>query len=125
MSKLKPKSIQTLDEILKNPKLSNTENYLKTHPTSNRNSARSSVTELLAKPAAQIYLEEHISKAKHKVVQLIDSDKEEIALRASESVLDRELGKPTQRTEVSTTGITLNIDLTNTLLTDVAEQAQE
>jgi hypothetical protein len=125
MSGLKHNSKKVLDIIAGQTKQNATQAYKEVHPDATDITARTNAHQLLQKPSAQIYLQKHIDKAKEKVVELIDSPKEQIALQASESVLDRALGKATQRTEVSTTGITLNIDLTNTLLTDVAEQAQE
>ena len=119
---LKQKSKETLDIIASDPKISNTEAYMRTHPTNNRNSARANVAELLAKPSAQIYLENHVNKAKETIVKLLDSDKEDIQFRAGEAILDRQLGKATQRTEVQTTGVTLHLDLTSALGTDTEQQ---
>lgn len=98
--------------MLKHPEISQTEAYLRHHNTNNRHTARHAVSELVAKPAAQIYLQEHINKAKQRVVTLVDSEKEDIALRASDSILDRALGKATQRTEQQTTVVSINLDLT-------------
>jgi len=112
---LKVKSKEVLDLIASNPKINGTDAYLAVHKTENRTTAASNVHQLLKKPEAQIYLEKHIEKAKNRIVSLVDSEKEEIALRASDSLLDRALGKATQRTEVSTTGVTLTIDLTSAL----------
>jgi hypothetical protein len=115
MPGLKQNSKKVLDIIAAQPKQNATQAYKEVHPDANQNTAMSNAYRLMQKPSAQIYLEEHINKAKRKVVELIDSEKEQIALQASESVLDRALGKATQRTEVTSTGITLNIDLTSAL----------
>jgi hypothetical protein len=112
---LKDKSKQVLDIIASNPKINNTDAYLAVHKTDNRVSAATNAYKLLQKPEAQIYLEKHIQRAKNRVVQLVDSEKEEIALRAADSLLDRALGKATQRVEQTTTGVTLTIDLTSAL----------
>lgn len=117
-AKLTRKQKAFADTLINNPKLSATKAALKTYNTTDRTTASVIATENLAKPSIQIYLDKHIEKAKSKVVQLIDSDKEEIALRAADSVLDRALGKATQRTEVTTQGITLNIDLTSSIDSD-------
>lgn len=50
-------------------------------------------------------MQKHVDKAKKKIVQLVDSDREEIALKASESILDRNLGKALTRTN------SLNVDI--------------
>lgn len=113
---LKTKTKAFADELLANPKISQTEAYIKTHQTNNRKSASVSASKLLAKPSVLIYLEEHTNMARKRIVSLVDgASKEEIQLRASQDILDRTYGKPTQRAEVVTTGITLNIDLTSAL----------
>lgn len=112
---LKPKSRQVLDIIALDPKISATEAYLKVHGTDNRTTATTNAYKLLRKPESQIYLQKHIDRARNTVVELLDSKKDDIRLRSADSILDRALGKPTQRTEVETTGITLNIDLTSAL----------
>lgn len=97
------------------PALNQTEAYKQIHANASDNTARNNASQLLKKPEAQIYLQEHISKARNKVVSLIDDEKSDIALRASEAILDRALGKAVQRSEVHSTGVTLTIDLTSSL----------
>jgi hypothetical protein len=46
------------------------------------------------------------------IVDLLKADKDEVKLAASKDILDRVHGKATQKIEQSTTGVTLNIDLT-------------
>lgn len=109
---MKPKTKNFIETLLANPKTSATQAYIDTHHTNNRASARASASKLLATPNAQLYLQEHITKARDTVIELMDSNKEEIALRASESVLDRQLGKPTQQHIVSNKSVEIHIDLT-------------
>jgi len=109
---LKENSKRTLDIIAGQKKQNATAAYKEVHPNASDITAAVNSYRLLQKPEAQIYLEKHITKARNKVVQLVESKKEGIALQASEAVLDRALGKATQRTEVQTTGVTINIDLT-------------
>lgn len=117
--KLTRKQKAFADELVANPKQSATKAVLKTYNVKPiGSSARTIAAQNLAKPSIQLYLDKHVQKAKNRVVELIDSDKEDIALRASDSILDRTLGKATQRTEVQTTGVTLTIDLTNALTVD-------
>jgi hypothetical protein len=104
--KLHPKVKAFADELINNPKINHTEAYIKTHKTNNRNAAKVNASKTLTNPNVQIYLNKHIDKARNRIVQLIDSDKENISLQASESVLDRALGKPVQQTQ----NINLNID---------------
>jgi len=108
---LKVKSKQVLDIIAANPKVSQTDAYLIVHKTAKRTTAASNAHQLIKKPEAQIYLEKHIQKAKNKVVQLIDSEREDIALRASDSLLDRALGKATQNINQQSTSVEVKLDL--------------
>jgi hypothetical protein len=112
---LKPKSKQVLDIIAAQPKTNATEAYLQVHGTDNRVTAATNAYKLLQKPESQIYLEKHIDRARDTVIQLLNSDKDEIRLRSSQDILDRSHGKATTRIEQQTTGVTLNIDLTSSL----------
>ena len=104
---LKANSKKILDIIASEPSTNYTNAYKQVHPTASDNTARNNSSQLLKKPEAQIYLQKHIEKAKSRVVELIDSNKENIALQASEAVLDRALGKAVNRTETTS----LNIDV--------------
>ena|ERR1035437_8940403 len=110
--KLTRKQKAFADHLLNNPQHSATEAAAQTYEVSSRKSAEVIASENLRRPPIQIYLEEHIDKAKIKVVELIGSEKEDIALRASESVLDRALGKATQRTEQISVSLNFGMDLT-------------
>lgn len=110
--KLTRKQKAFADKLLSEPKQSATEAAAQTYNVASRKSAEVIASENLRNPAIQIYLEEHVDKAKNRVVELINSEKEEIALRASDSVLNRALGMPTQRTENRTEVVTINLDLT-------------
>ncbi len=110
---MKPKTKAFADALLADPKKSATTAYLETHETNNRATAKVEASKLLTKPNVQLYLDKHIDKARNRVVELVDSEKEQIALQASESILDRALGKPTQRVEQHSTSVNLSLDLTN------------
>lgn len=113
---MKTKTKAFADELLSNPKLSQTEAYIRTHSTTNRKSASVSASRLLAKPSVGIYLEEHVNTARKRIVELVSgASKEEVQIRAAQDILDRHYGKATQRVEQTSTGITLNIDLTSAL----------
>lgn len=113
---MKQKTKAFADELLANPKLSQTEAYIRTHSTTNRKSASVSASKLLAKPSVSIYMEEHVSRARQRIVSLVDSaTKEDIQLRASQDILDRMHGKATQRVEAQAVGLTLNLDLTSAI----------
>lgn len=58
------------------------------------------------------------NKAAKRIQGLIDSDKEEIALKASIFSYEQEEGRAVQHVQQSTTGITINLDLTSALSTE-------
>ena len=115
---LKENSKRTLDIIAQQKKRNATEAYIATHEGVSRKVAQVKSAQLLAKPEAQIYLQEHVDRARNTVVDLLNSEKDDIRLRSATEILDRNLGKSTQRIEQHTTGITLNIDLSSALLED-------
>jgi len=111
---MKPKTKAFADTLLANPKMSQTEAYLRTHETTNRSTARVEASKLLATPNIQTYMEQQAHKAALRVAELVSSSKEDIALRASNSILDRALGKPKQQIEVASKTVHIDIDLTGT-----------
>jgi hypothetical protein len=113
---MKTKTKAFLNELLSNPKISNTEAYIRTHQTTNRRSASVSAAKLLAKPSILIYLEEHAGYAERRITELMyTAGKEEVQLRAAQDILDRSYGKPVMRKSEFATGVTLNIDLSTSL----------
>lgn len=104
--KLKPKTIAFVEELINDPKQSQTQAYLKTHNTNNPNSARASASQLLATPNVSIYTNAIENKAKRRIAELVNSDKEDIALRASQDILDRNIGKAVQKTVSTNLNIT-------------------
>lgn len=110
---LKPNSKKILDIIASQPGINQTDAYRQVHPTAGDNSARSNAYKLMKKPDAQIYLQKHIDKAKQTVVALLDSDKDDIKLKSADSILDRSLGKATQRVEMQSEQVSININLTD------------
>ena len=117
--KLTRKQKDFADTLLNNPKMSGTQAALRTYGKPDKPTtvatAQQIAMENLRKPSVQLYLDKHIDKAKNRVVELIDSDKEEIALRAADSVLDRALGKATQKVEQHTSVVNLNLSLSQVI----------
>lgn len=109
---LKANSKRILDIIASQPGINQTEAYKQVHPTASDNTARNNASQLMKKPEAQIYLQKHIEKAKNTIVELLDSEKDEIRLKSADSILDRSLGKATQRVQVQSEQVTISIDLT-------------
>jgi phage terminase small subunit len=66
-------------------------------------------------------LERLASRAVNRVERLIDSDNESIATTNSWKTIEQVQGRATQRVEQTTTGITLNIDLTSALLEETTD----
>lgn len=101
------------DTLINNPKMSATQAVLKTYgkpeaPTT-IGTAQQIAHDNLSKPNVQLYMNSHIDKAKMTVVSLMDSKKDDIRLRASESILDRTYGKPTQKTDNTSTSLVAHI----------------
>lgn len=112
---LKANSKKVLDIIATQTKRNATQAYKEVHPEASNTTATVNAYQLMKKPEAQIYLQEHVNKAQQTIVSLMDSDKEEMQYKASVEVLDRNTGKSIQRTENVTTGVTLHIDLASAL----------
>jgi hypothetical protein len=109
---LKANSKKILDIIASQPGINQTDAYRQVHPSAGDNTARANAYKLMQKPEAQIYLQKHIEKAKETIVSLLDSEKDEIRLKSADSILDRSLGKATQRLEVQKEQVSITIDLT-------------
>lgn len=113
---LKANSKKILDIIAAQPEQNASKAYRMVHTEATPITAATNAYKLLQKPAAQIYLQQHVDNAKETVVELMNTaKKEEVRLSAAKDVLDREHGKATQRVESQSTGVTLSIDLTSAL----------
>lgn len=114
--RLKPKTVNMVELMESNPKLSQTEAYIQTHETNNRKVASIEASKLLAKPSVQIYKDSAIRKAKKRVVSLVSSDNEQIALKASQDILDRTEGKAQQKDSTVSRVVRVEVDLTGVRL---------
>jgi hypothetical protein len=110
---LKVNSKKILDIVASGTAQNYTDAYRQVHPTASDITARTNSHKLIKKPESQIYLQKHIDSAKSRVVQLISSEKENIALQASEAVLDRALGKSIQRIQTENKHLVMHIDTTD------------
>ncbi len=113
---LKPKTVEMIEMMENNSKLSQTEAYIRTHKTENRISAANSASALMAKPSVQIYKDSAIRKAKKRIVTLVSSDNEGIALKASQDILDRTEGKAQQKEGNVSRVVRVEVDLTGVKL---------
>lgn len=121
---LKANSKKVLDIIATQTKRNATAAYKEVHPEASNTTATVNAHQLLKKPEAQIYLKEHVDRARETIVDLMQhSEKDDIRLRSAVDVLDRNHGKAIQQVNTKTEGVTLTIDLTSALqLTDGTDQ---
>ena len=113
---LKANSKKILDIVASQPGVNYSEAYKMVHPDAKDSTARNNSSQLIRKPEAQIYLQKHIDRAKTTIVSLLDSEKDEVKLKAADSILDRSLGKATQRMEMQSTAVIIGIDMTQSIL---------
>lgn len=114
---LKPKSIATLDAIIANPKISNTQAYLDNHGTTSRRSGEVGANKLMRKVEAQIYLKKHVQMAKKNIVDIAGDKniKADTRLKANFDILDRNLGKAIQKTVSENTNLNINVEASKEL----------
>lgn len=113
---LKPKTKEFIDLLLDNPKMSQTEAWKLTHKTDNSNTAAVEASNTLRKPKAVIYKDSAIKKAKERIVSLVDSENESIALKSSQDIIDRTEGKAQQKDGELSRTVRVEIDLTGVKL---------
>lgn len=115
------------DEIIANPKITGTDAALKTYDTESKGMAAVIATKNLQNPVVQAYMQKHSDLAQEAMLELLahsrifakGGDKEGaayagVAFNISKDIMDRVHGKATQRTEVSTNSVSINIDLSGT-----------
>lgn len=118
--KLTRKQKAFADELLNDKKLSATQAALRTYgktaqPTTYR-TARQIATENMAKPSIQSYLNSHDYESQAVIVKSMTQEADKrLAFDAARDIQDRLHGKATQKVEQTSTGVTLVIDLTNSL----------
>lgn len=118
--------------LIDNPKASATAAAREAYNVTTSHSAEVVAHENMRKPEIKLELAKYSGSAESTVVEVMDYSKElgksgrgagaqyaGVALQAARDILDRVHGKATQRTEVSTQAVTLNIDLTGTLTSPV------
>jgi hypothetical protein len=108
---IKPKTREFVDELLSTKGISQTDAYLKVHPKASRVTAKNAASKLLQKPAVIGYKDSAVGKAKRRIVSLVDSTNESIALKAAQEVIDRNEGKATQKSEHTNQSISVRLDV--------------
>lgn len=109
---LKPKTVELLDNLDKYPTKTQAEVYMMNHKTENKITASNAVTKLLKKPSVIGYKDSAVRLAKNRVVSLVKSTNESIALKASQDIIDRNEGKSVQKTENLSRTVEVKLDLT-------------
>lgn len=113
---MKPKTKAFVDEIIKDPKISATNAYLKTHETNNRATARVNASQLLAKDNVHAYLASKSDIAEKTLYQVLSNSKkhkesvhwQRLAKDSANDIMDRVSGKPISRT--NNVNLNLNIE---------------
>jgi hypothetical protein len=113
---IKPKTKAVIDELIENPQLTNTEAYMRHHKTSNKNTAATAMNKLLKKPSVIGYKDSAVKSAKRRIISLVDSENESIALKASQDIIDRNEGKAIQKTETNSKVVEIKLDLSGSKL---------
>ena len=114
--RIKPRTKAMVDKLLANPGMSQTQAYIETHQTNNRIVAKNEASKLLTKPSVAIYKDSAVRKAKSRIVSLVDSDNENIALKASQDIIDRTEGKASHKDEQLSRTVHVSLDLTGVKL---------
>ena len=110
--KLTPQQKAYADLLLEQPNTAQTDIVKQAYPNVTDSNLASTIAAQNNKNTdIQIYTSEQVSKAKRRIVELIDSEREDISLRASVDVLDREHGKAVQQVQTTSKVMTINIDL--------------
>lgn len=132
LPKLTRKQQHFVDLLLSDKKISATESAMQAYNASNRNTAKSIAQENLTKPAIQSYLAKHSNTVEQVLLNTMtewqDHEKprqREIAIDVAKYVHDKIHGKAKQITEVQSSGVTLNIDLTGSVSASEAEASTQ
>lgn len=112
LPKLTRKQAKFVEVLVSNPKASATEAAVQAYNVKSRLVGRTIAGENMTKPNILQHLVANSERAEQKIVDLMEAEKDEVKLAAAKDILDRVHGKATQKIEQSSTGVTLNIDLT-------------
>jgi len=108
---IKPKTQEFIDNLLANPNKSIADVYMMNHKTTSRRNASIAGGKLLKKPAVIGYKDAAVGKAKRRIVQLVDSNNENISLKAAQDIIDRNEGKAVTKQEITQKTVSVKLDL--------------
>ena len=120
--KLTRKQKAFADYLLNNPKASATSAYRENYNATSETGIRVEASRTLAKPSVIKYLELHGDKAIADMIEIAEYSKRlgkskpsyaAVAVTANKDIIDRAYGKATQRVEVSTKKVSININLSS------------
>lgn len=105
------------DTLIDNPKIKIRDAYIQAKGESTSlQQASVNASKLKNSDKYYIYKASAVGKAKRRVVELVESNNESIALKASQDILDRTEGKATQKTENISRTVEVKLDLTGVKL---------
>lgn len=113
---IKPKTKAFIDILNDEEGITQVEAYKRVHPKASYNTAASASTNLLKKPSVIGYKDSAVRKAKRRVIELVDSDNENTALKAAQDIIDRNEGKAVQKNETLSRTVEVKLDLTGVRL---------
>ena len=113
---IKPKTKAFVDLLNDDIGITQVEAYRRLHPIASYNTAASASTNLLKKTSVIGYKDAAVKKAKRRIIELVDSGNESVALKASESIIDRNEGKAVQKSESTQQVVTVKLDLSGARL---------
>jgi hypothetical protein len=114
-----PKTKELVD-MLDSTNISQTQAYLKLHPTASRETASANASKILRSTNVVIYRKKAARLARHTIVEIMKDKnvKPDTRIKAAQDILDRNLGKAVQRSETQSTNLNLNIEASKELADD-------
>jgi len=109
--RLRPKTIELIEMLQNDKKLTQTEAYMRLHDVKDRRVAQANASRVLSSDSARVYSDAAVGKAKRRIVSLVQSRNENTALKASQDILDRNEGKAVQKSENLTRTVEVKLDL--------------
>lgn len=110
--KLTRKQKAFADELLADKKISATEAIVRAYDVEDRATAGVMAYENLNKPQIMAYLDEHVSMAKSRIVELSSQQEDKrLSFDASRDILDRTLGKATQKIVTENANVNITVSM--------------
>lgn len=114
--RISEKTKQFYDELIDGKHKTIRKAYKTINPETSDQQASVNASRLINNEKYAIYKASAVGKAKRRIVALVNSDNENIALKASQDIIDRTEGKATQKTESVNKTVEVKLDLTGVRL---------